>query len=571
MPTPYWPLFPQINTGASDPDHAQMWPMQQPAAKPITPGGMYGGIQQPQPYRPQQGSQSAAYRRQNPGVPNAAPQIAAAPIADMSVERQPQPGEQATGSVLPSTQTALPSLQTATKPPNSNFLEDIGDGFQEAFADYTPSDWLQMGLSLLAGSQNGGDWSVVQQGFGQLANTREQRKRYETEQQRLNRQEARQARQDAMAEELHPLSVESTKAQILAAQNQNTWGAEDRLLAKDARAQGMEYAKNILEGGQVKDPTALAMFQLASRGVLPVQDALARMAGIDDRMSNQAHEEEMARLQAQRDDARMRNQVDIAAQKQLEMDALQRNRNNYNETITRQGSLNNLNEARSYITSLIGSGKNGKLGIDTNQTLSQLFDPPEVEAILQNLKALAVDRGIGLLKSFGGNDTDKEFQLALDTIGNPAATLRSQLDMIDRQIGINEEAINRFGEERKWAEENGNIYARNKSGQAFTDYYYGKGGPGAKRNGTTVDSAARMEPFKLSAAELGSTPGARITVAIQGLQGAKTVEAYDRAVAALSNMPKDELAKAMAQVPRTRFSYAGNTPRGDSGLVYGAY
>jgi len=445
--------------------------------------------------------------------------------------------------------------------PDRGFLQSLSDGFGDAMTGIdqyvrdTPN-LLTLGINMMAAANAPSKSEQWQQfagsfdKFGQANRVDEDRKLAKEDREREIK---RQAKQDA-------------RADVVAGQQDTEfgWSEEQRTLAREGRKAGIAEAQRILDTGVIKDPTTLASFQLAARGIIPVQDAIARLAGVDDKTRQFEHEKELARLQAIRDDARMRNQVDIAHQKQLEMDALVRNRNNLNETHVRQGSLNNLYEARDIITKLAGVGKDGRLAIDTNATLSALFDPPEVASYNQQLKSLAVDRGIGLLKAFGGNDTDKEFNLALDTIGNPANSLQSQFDTINRQIAVNEEAITRFGAERVWAEENENIYARNKAGQSFTEWYYGKDGPGSKARSsatstpiTQTTGAERVTPTALSLTDLGATPSQRITEALKGLQGAKTPEAYQRTVAALSNMPKDELAKAMAQAPISRFY---NTP-----------
>jgi hypothetical protein len=374
--------------------------------------------------------------------------------------------------------------------PDRGFLQSLSDGIGDAMTSVdqyvkdTPN-LLQLGINMMAAANaptKSEQWQQFAGSFDKFgqANRLDEDRKLEKEDRAL--------RLEDREREIKRQQEADARAKVVAEQQdkQFGWTSEDREIALGGRNAGIAEAQRILDTGIIKDASALASFQLAAKGVIPVQDALARLGGVDDKTREYQHQKELARLTAERDDARMKNQVDLHAQKQLEIDALQRARNNMNETHVRQGSLNNLYEARQIIVDLVGVGKDGRLAIDTNQTLSQLFDDPIVESKGQQLKSLAVDRGIGLLKAFGGNDTDKEFNLALDTIGNPNNSLQSQYDAINRQIAVNEEAIDRFGAERLWAAENGNIYAL-KNGVSFTDWYYGKDGPGSKSRGPTVN------------------------------------------------------------------------------------
>lgn len=444
-----------------------MAPMQrQPPARPPGPAmprplsnpGMFQPTPPPMPETPFQMApidpSGAPYRQQvsnqlempnDPALAAYDPATAAYPT---QVQRQPQPGDQATDA------QAQQGQQSAGK-----------------FFGLDGSDWITMGMALMGGAQNGGDWSMPLQAFQGIQRGNKEEERYQQEMKR-------QAELDRMQKELHPLQVDAAKAQVLAAQNANTWGKEDRVRDNANRDQSKSIAARLLGSGSVKDPTAMAMLQLAEQGIVPVTNALERIAGVDDAAIGHRRAMEVARLQAEIQAAAADRNVTLAAEKQKELLQLERDNKNYDDTVVRQEALQNLYNAKNYINTLIGSGKSGKLGIDTNQTLTQLFDPETVSTAVTELRGLAVDRAMGKLRLIGGNDTNQDFMNAMATIGSPEAPLKAQIAAIDRQIAVNEEAIKRYSAEREWVKEKG---PGPQSLGAFSEQYYGLNNSGAGR------------------------------------------------------------------------------------------
>lgn len=124
--------------------------------------------------------QNVAVNGQMPGNEFQDVDAARAYYPGAGVQRQPQGGEKATGD------TAQGGTEGA-----------LGLGFSNM-------DWVRLGGSLLAGSQNGGDWGKPTEALGQIANEKENKKRYDTEQKR-------QAELDAMNKEMFGFQLGDAK------------------------------------------------------------------------------------------------------------------------------------------------------------------------------------------------------------------------------------------------------------------------------------------------------------------------------------------------------------------------
>lgn len=178
---------------------------QKPAATPQQPyeaamGGLAMPQQGPRPPQqmPSQDAAMAAYPdyQQAPqragGLGGLQPQQPMQYDASMAaypeqpqVQRQPQPGEQATGN------------------------NAAGDG---KLLGFDPMDWISMGLALMGGAnQNGGDWSVPAQAMQNIQSRQYQEKRDAKEDERYEAEAKRQAEIDRRAAEVQGLEIEDIR------------------------------------------------------------------------------------------------------------------------------------------------------------------------------------------------------------------------------------------------------------------------------------------------------------------------------------------------------------------------
>jgi len=170
---PYEPAMDGFAMPQQGPQPPQQMPSQDAAmaaypdyqqAPPQRAGGL-GGLQPQQPM--QYDASMAAYPEQ--------PQV----------QRQPQPGEQATGN------------------------NAAGDG---KLLGFDPMDWISMGLALMGGAnQNGGDWSVPAQAMQNIQGRQYQEKRDAKEDTRYEAEAKRQAEIDRRAAEVQGLQVEDIR------------------------------------------------------------------------------------------------------------------------------------------------------------------------------------------------------------------------------------------------------------------------------------------------------------------------------------------------------------------------
>lgn len=539
----------RIQTGPFSLDDAPIKPANNPAAKEANYRDSYANR-----LRIQSGSASPLPPPINPGTPS---------IYDDKIGSQ---SDQI--AALPPV-GAPPGEYTS---PKRDWLQSLGDGIGDAvtnvgqYVQDTPN-LLQLGINMMAAANapsKAEQWEQFAGSFdkfGQANRADEDRK---LSKQDREREIERQKKADAQAAEMHTRQI----------------GSLDRE-AKDAQRveQEREATKQVVTG-MLKElpadanPVMRNLLEFASIGgnYVPVLEYQIRAA---EKAGDREHAEQLARLQgnislqvarmqADREDKRQDNQFNkvlageeakSAGASGLKMPEL-------------EDGLKNIDDA----LALLDKGRGMKTGsvFDPSMTLRYTFGDKQGADLLAALNSNTANRTLAILAAQAGVASESDAQRAGFAAVDP--TTMSFDVARERLLKMREytvEDMARTEAQKVWRRDVGPVFSAfmtmpDGRQLSFDQYFRETYKPQPYAGGPGGDS------LKFTKDQLGATPNARITAAIRGLQGAPSPEAWDSAYAALSNLPPDELKKAVLAAPRTRVSYAGDTRRGDSGLVYGA-
>ena len=456
--------------------------------------------------------------------------------------------------------------------PDRDWLQSLGDGIGDAvtnvgqYVQDTPN-LLQLGINMMAAANapsKAEQWEQFAGSFdkfGQANRLDEDRK---LSKQDREREIERQKKADAQTAEMHTRQI----------------GSLDRE-AKDAQRveQEREATKQVVTG-MLKElpadanPVMRNLLEFASIGgnYVPVLEYQIRAA---EKAGDREHAEQLARLQgnislqvarmqADREDKRQDNQFNkvlageeakSAGASGLKMPEL-------------EDGLKNIEDA----LALLEKGRGTKTGsvFDPNMTLKYTFGDKQGGDLLAALNSNTATRTLQILAAQAGVASESDAQRAGWAAVDP--TTMSFDVARERLLKLRDytlEDMARTEAQRVWRRDVGPVFSAFMTlpgGRqvSFDQHFRETYKPQPYASGPGGDS------LKFTKDQLGATPNARITAAIRGLQGAPSPEAWDSAYAALSNLPPDELTKAVLAAPRTRVSYADDTRRGDSGLVYGA-
>ena len=457
--------------------------------------------------------------------------------------------------------------------PDRGFLQSLSDGFGDAMTGIdqyvrdTPN-LLTLGINMMAAANAPSKAEQWQQfagsfdKFGQANRLDEDRNLAKKDRER---EIERQTKADAQAAEMHTRQIgsldrETKEAERVEQEREATKQVVTGML-KELPADANPVMRNLLEFASIGGNYAPVLeYQIRAAEKAGDREHAEQLARLQGNISLQ-----VARMQADREDARANNnfnkvlageEAKSAGASGLKMPEL-------------EDGLKNIEDA----LALLEKGRGMKTGsvFDPNMTLRYTFGDKQGADLLAALNSNTATRTLAILAAQAGVASESDAQRAGFAAVDPQtmsfdAARERLLKLRDYTL----EDMARTEAQRVWRRDVGPTFSafmtlpggRQVSfDQHFRETYKPQpyaGGPGG-------------DSLKFTKDQLGATPNARITAAIRGLQGAPSPEAWDSAYAALSNLPPDELTKAVLAAPRTRVSYAGDTRRGDSGLVYGAY
>lgn len=448
--------------------------------------------------------------------------------------------------------------------PDRGFLQSLSDGIGDAvtnvgqYVQDTPN-LLQLGINMMAAANAPSKAEQWQQfagsfdKFGQANRVDEDRK---LSKQDREREIERQKKADAQTAEMHARQIgsldrETKEAERVEQEREATKQVVTGML-KELPADANPVMRNLLEFASIGGNYAPVLeYQIRAAEKAGDREHAEQLARLQGNISLQ-----VARMQADREDKRQDNQFNKvlageeakqAGASGLKMPEL-------------EDALKNIDDA----LALLDKGRGMKTGsvFDPSMTLRYTFGDKQGADLMAALNSNTANRTLAILAAQAGVASESDAQRAGFAAVDPQTmSFDAARERLLKMREYTVEDMARMEAQQVWREDVGSV------GQAFMTL------PDGRRVSFNQHFKENYKPpapppsavreLVYTKEEMGSTPNARITSAIKGLQGALTPQEYDSAVAALKNMPKDELATAMAQAPRTRVStnFAMNTIR----------
>jgi hypothetical protein len=497
---PYEPAMDGFAMPQQGPQPPQQMPSQDAAmaaypdyqqAPPQRAGGL-GGLQPQQPM--QYDASMAAYPEQ--------PQV----------QRQPQPGEQATGN------------------------NAAGDG---KLLGFDPMDWISMGLALMGGAnQNGGDWSVPAQAMQNIQSRQYQEKRDAKEDERYKNAELRATAAEARAQGQYDTQVREQEKQIAAdeaAVKVTSRMLEDPSLSPEMRSLLQYVSMNPRDYGKLIDYQLQEARRKQERlETVEDRDFAAEEARILTRMKEEIAFNTQDRL--------MEKNLTLAGAKEARA-ALAEERDRMFVGDHTVGPL--LDNA---INALKGAMKdNGVTNTDLfkrNMTVKQIFGTSDLQAY-ERWRGATLSVALGSLKStFGPASSNQELDTLVDVSGGPTMSAAVALEQLERK---RDELRNNY-----------------KLAKAKIDFIDKTQDPAGKIDGkgmvewvTSQIGTPEWKPFDLNQSLYGSGSGTSgapkmsddVVALLDALKGARSGEEYDR-ILTQSGAPGHIMARAQKAVPR---------------------
>lgn len=366
-----------------------------PAARPPQPKQDFGPQMMP-PNIPRPGDVSGKAYGQNIPVNGMMP---ANPDPDMGAydpalaaygDRQPQPGDTATG--------------TGPKK-EGDWFSQLGEGL----GGFNNNDLLQMGLSMLGNSQNGGDWGAVGKDLAQVTQGVQQRAQVEKQNKRLDTQDAQNAKLFGYQEdELKATAAERKRVEEV---RTGTKAAAQSML-DEMPADADPGARSLLKYA-VTNPDAF-------QGVLEYQIGLAKEDRDFNREKKLAELQgniqlRVAAMQAERDDKRADRQFD----KSLAAADAQRIADSGGIIDQKRAALKNVDQTLGIIDEAVARGQKSGGYITPDGKLNQLLGQYASADSVDRIKSLTANRVLATLAVQKGAASEKDAETAGYAAVNP--------------------------------------------------------------------------------------------------------------------------------------------------------
>lgn len=382
------------------------------------------------------GPQDASYAAYNPAAP--------------TVEKQPQPGD------------SITSPDAAGQPEKKT---------DKIFGDFNQMDLLQVGLSLLGNSQNGGDWGAVGKDLGQIQQgivAREDRALSQEDRLReIERQKKADARQlvtDQQQDTMFGFNVEEAKASV----QDRARIIEERGRLAGARTKAVESTQDPALRAVLEGMTDEGYGAFLGNTYLNQQEQKARADADASQRAFQASQSTLDR-QASLDAARLRNPSETArGRSDLALLAPWQEAAGLAQTYT----LKRVQRMKQIMTELSAMGGwNNPLDADTRVTLSRLTGTnPQAQGLLQEYK--------NLLGQFTRDEAQKVkpvSNLDMEGIEKQMASGDTEvaggyriLDRMEREMN---EGIERTNAMVNWFDSGNSFSGRNPEGKTFFETF----------------------------------------------------------------------------------------------------
>lgn len=376
------------------------------------------------------------------------------------VQRQPQPGEQATG-------------------------DNAGDG---QFFGFKGDEWLKMGLALMTGAnQNGGSFEPLLQTVEGIGQTRREDDRYK-------QQMERQAEQDAMQKELHGLQV--GELQYSGEQRQRIAAAHQQAIESTADPQ----LKSVLASMSPDQYGAFLGQRMISKEEAAIQDARLESeleARREEGRLERASRERLAKIQQENENsigkAFQTRDAGLIAEQQAA--ALQIDTNTLPALRT---LLGNIKAAGQYEDS---TGQ--PIDANTRIKLSQVFNGSSAERqSLETWRGRMLQPAISAFANTGPLAA-QEVQLAMDAFANPNMELGSAVELVEEMIAQKERQLKTTSALTAYYNQYGGITAPKNAPMDANTFvrqqlqgtdFYAAGDPNKPKAGAAPSAAAKPPP-----------------------------------------------------------------------------